>query len=38
MGYSVAKPKPLTAAAIAAALAGARGVHAAETGDSPVLQ
>jgi iron complex outermembrane recepter protein len=34
----VAKPKPLIAAAIAAALAGARGVHAAETGDSPVLQ
>jgi len=34
----VAKPKPLIAAAIAAALAGARGAHAAETGDSPVLQ
>ncbi|HWM65398.1 MAG TPA: TonB-dependent receptor [Steroidobacteraceae bacterium] len=34
----MAKPKPLIAAAIAAALAGARGAHAAETGDSPVLQ
>jgi iron complex outermembrane receptor protein len=34
----VAKPKPLIAAAITAALAGTRGVHAAETGDSPVLQ
>ncbi len=34
----MAKPKPLIAAAIAAALAGARGAHGAETGDSPVLQ
>jgi outer membrane receptor protein involved in Fe transport len=34
----VARPKPLIAAAIAAALAGARSVHAAETADSPVLQ
>ena len=34
----MAKPKPLIAAAIAAALAGARSVHAAETTDSPVLQ
>jgi outer membrane receptor protein involved in Fe transport len=34
----VAKPKPLIAAAIAAALAGSRSVVGAETGDSPVLQ
>jgi iron complex outermembrane receptor protein len=34
----VAKPKPLIAAAIAAALASARSVHGAETGDTPALQ
>ena len=34
----MAKPKPLIAAAIASALAAARSVPAAETGDSPVLQ
>jgi iron complex outermembrane receptor protein len=34
----VAKPNPLIAAAIAAALAGSRGACCAETGDSPVLQ
>ena len=32
------KPNPLIAAAIAAALAGSRGVSAADTGDSPALQ
>jgi iron complex outermembrane receptor protein len=34
----VAKPNPLIAAACAAALAGSRSVHAADTSDSPVLQ
>jgi len=34
----VAKPKPLIAAAIAAALAGARAAHGADAGDQPVLQ
>jgi outer membrane cobalamin receptor len=34
----VARPNPLIAAAIAAALAGSRSLHAAETGDSLTLQ
>ena len=34
----VAKPKPLIAAAIAAALASARAAHGADAGDQPVLQ
>ena len=34
----MAKPNPLIAAAIAAALTGSRSVLGAETGDSPVLQ
>ncbi len=34
----MARPNPLIAAAIAAALAGTRSIHAAETGDSPALQ
>jgi iron complex outermembrane recepter protein len=37
-GSSVVKPKPLIAAAIAAALAGARSAQAVDTGDSPALQ
>lgn len=34
----MARPNPLIAAAIAAALAGSRSLHAADTGDTPVLQ
>jgi outer membrane receptor protein involved in Fe transport len=34
----VAKPKPLIAAAIAAALASVRAAHGADAGDQPVLQ
>jgi outer membrane receptor protein involved in Fe transport len=34
----LAKPNPLIAAAIAAALAGSRSLHAADTGDAPTLQ